>query len=740
MVRVLYEDVIGEAKRPNELSLSELALSASLKRGLIGFFGRDIHLSPPQVWAIEHGVTCENRHFLVSAPTNSGKTLIALLRIFEQAITSGRRSVYVVPLKALAEEKADEVSRLIECVVEHGGARLKVHVSTGDYQLSGDFLGSEPPDTGEIVICTPERLDVILRNPDNLEWARSVGTYILDEFHLLGEVGRGAVMESLVTRLLLQVPESSLVALSATIGGLDQIAGWLAHTGKQVQTLSSEFRFPALRRIVIETNEKNAFIIDRTKEVYHDNQGSLLVFVYRKHDAEQLVNELMGELPDRDAVAYFHAGLGLAERRETARRFREGVIRVLVATTSLKMGINTPANEVIVRDTVFHGSGRLGVVDLLQMLGRAGRGDSPGTGYILCSTEEGSAMYPEELRQGYVEPLRPRLLRKTDRKWGKGSGNYPDEIDPVKNVVLSEIARHGQLNLGALMEFLMHSFSGWSAGVADLDLTQELAFLERGKLIYPVENAESTYAITRLGRTTVFSGLSPESGAMVGGFLRALINLSQKHSGEDQGKNYLRRLRELDFLFLSAASYEVRGQLLRKPTKSDRNKIEEYIEALPVDDKPVVNLWRSPESNDFPTRRLLSSLRFTTDINEKDAEVLFYRLMETAVLLHRHAKGEKLDVLAREYGVYSGSLDTGLKYTVTWILSCLAQICTPNKCYKLEYLAMRIYELLEDLSLGSTLGRLLTIKGVGRKSVYKLLDAGFNDITSRRRFRRAYAY
>ena len=180
MDKVIYEDVVGQSERPTGQLISSLEIPVSLKRGLIEFFSCDIDLSPPQIWSVNNGILSERAHYLVSAPTNSGKTLIALLRVFFQAINKGRRSVYVVPLKALAEEKANEIRKLSECVFRNAGPKISVHVSTGDYQLSDDFLGSPPPESGELVICTPERLDVILRNPDNFGWSNSTTAAVVE--------------------------------------------------------------------------------------------------------------------------------------------------------------------------------------------------------------------------------------------------------------------------------------------------------------------------------------------------------------------------------------------------------------------------------------------------------------------------------------------------------------------------------------------------------------------------------
>lgn len=342
--------------------------------------------------------------------------------------------------------------------------------------------------------------------------------------------------------------------------------------------------------------------------------------------------------------------------------------------------------------------------------------------------------YAADFESGQVTALTPQLMPPPTGRHFRRKDPDPSEQDPLSTVVLSEIVAHGEANVDRLGSFLAHSFSGWTQGLTNPDLSRTLDRLERGKLVYRVENAEATYAPTRLGRTTVLTGLSPESGAMLGSFLRGLIRLGQKkEDAGDHAPNLLHRMRDLDLLFLAVASFEARDQLVPKSAKQMLRGVQAYIEALDSEEKPLVNLWRSADSGEYPTRRLLSSLRFPICSTPSDAEALFNRLMATAILLHRHACGETLERLAQDAGVHSGSLEGGLKYTVTWVLGCLAQISTRDRCYKLDFLALRIYELLEDLTLGSTLGKLLTIRGVGGSTVDRLLREGYRDLQSLKR-------
>lgn len=133
------------------------------------------------------------------SPTNSGKTLIAILRVFHQALTRRARSLHVTPLKAIAEEKRREFETIAEKVKESSGQQVRVRITTGDYQLTDDFMHSPPPRVGDVILCTPERLEILLRNPEYHPWLSQISNVIIDEIHLLAEEKRGPTLEAAIT-------------------------------------------------------------------------------------------------------------------------------------------------------------------------------------------------------------------------------------------------------------------------------------------------------------------------------------------------------------------------------------------------------------------------------------------------------------------------------------------------------------------------------------------------------------
>src|SRR4051812_33553634 len=138
-----------------------------------------------QVKALKkHKILEHRRNLLVSAPTNSGKSLIGLLVLLE-AVRQGRRAVLIEPLRAIAQEKADELESLASGLSQALGRSFSVRISTGDYRLEDETFASPPPKTGEIIIATPERFDAILRKSEYDDWVSSVGAVCVDEAHMI---------------------------------------------------------------------------------------------------------------------------------------------------------------------------------------------------------------------------------------------------------------------------------------------------------------------------------------------------------------------------------------------------------------------------------------------------------------------------------------------------------------------------------------------------------------------------
>ncbi len=166
--------------------------------------------TPVQEKALNSGVL-EGKSMLICSPTASGKTLVATFAI-SKAVEQGK-ALYLVPLKALANEKYNEYKALFE------NTDYSVTMSTGDIDSS-----PEPLAKYNLIILTVEKLDSLIRH--GASWLDNVKTVVVDETHLLNDTSRGPTLEIVMT-LLKQLINPQFVCLSATIGNPKELASWL---------------------------------------------------------------------------------------------------------------------------------------------------------------------------------------------------------------------------------------------------------------------------------------------------------------------------------------------------------------------------------------------------------------------------------------------------------------------------------------------------------------------------------
>lgn len=170
-------------------------------------------LTPIQEKAILAGLL-QKQSLLICAPTASGKTLIATMAI-ANSIANGK-AIYLVPLKALANEKYKEYLALFK------DTEYKVTIATGDIDSDSPYLANY-----NLLILTTEKLDSLLRH--RVSWITQVNTIIIDEIHLLNDPSRGPTLEIILT-LLKTLIQPQLIGLSATIGNPEELAKWLNAT------------------------------------------------------------------------------------------------------------------------------------------------------------------------------------------------------------------------------------------------------------------------------------------------------------------------------------------------------------------------------------------------------------------------------------------------------------------------------------------------------------------------------
>jgi helicase len=403
-------------------------------------------LYPPQEKAIEAGLL-DGKSLIVSSPTASGKTLMALMAAYMRA-KEGRKVVYLAPLRALASEKYHEFSEFSEF-------GIKTAISTGDYDSSGEGLGK-----ADIIVLTNERFDSILRH--KVSWLPSVGLFIADEVHLAGNDSRGPTLEMILTKVRYLGLDTQILALSATISNVELLADWLRCT-----SIELDWRPVPLKqgvydygRIVFTDGEERALPrssygppIDVAVETLRTG-GQALVFANTRRRAvslatrgAELTSRFLSE-PEKKAVAeaarrilssgeetslskllaeivakgsaFHHAGLDTEHRRIVEEYYRARAIKILAATPTLAAGINMPARRVVVADmTRFDvesgGNSEISVLDYRQMAGRAGRPqyDDYGETVIIPPPSQPAKEILEHYANEPPEPIRSRLAEES---------------------------------------------------------------------------------------------------------------------------------------------------------------------------------------------------------------------------------------------------------------------------------------------------------------------------------------
>ncbi|MBR9692080.1 DEAD/DEAH box helicase [Candidatus Woesearchaeota archaeon] len=168
---------------------------------------------PSQEKAIEKGLL-DRKNLLVCTPTASGKTLIAELAMVKSILENRGKAIYIVPLKALANEKFKDFKKRY-------GDYCNIALSIGDLDSADPYL-----EKYNLIICTAEKLDSLIRH--HAPWLGNVATVVVDEVHLMNDPGRGPTLEILITMLRELLKEKvQLISLSATIGNPDELSEWM---------------------------------------------------------------------------------------------------------------------------------------------------------------------------------------------------------------------------------------------------------------------------------------------------------------------------------------------------------------------------------------------------------------------------------------------------------------------------------------------------------------------------------
>ena len=355
-------------------------------------------LHPLQEQAI--GPVLDGDHALLLAPTAGGKTEAAVFPLLSRMLTEGWGGLsvlYVCPIKALLNNIESRL-RAYGALV---GRRVDLwHGDVGDARRRA--IMREPPD---LLLTTPESIEVMLvssRSEPQVLF-QNLEAVVVDELHAFAGDDRGWHLLAVLERVRrLSGREIQRLGLSATIGNPEALLEWLAPASSRP------------RRIIAPAGE-----IAKSASVYLDyvggvrNAAKVVSALHRGEkrlvfcDSRARVEQMAAELRQAGTETFVsHSSLGLDERRRSEEAFSQGNDCVIVATSTLELGI-----DVGDLDRVVQMDAPATVASFMQRLGRTGRRPATTRNCLfLATTNDGFLKASGLLRlwlDGYVEPVVP---------------------------------------------------------------------------------------------------------------------------------------------------------------------------------------------------------------------------------------------------------------------------------------------------------------------------------------------
>ena len=455
--------------------------------------------NPAQQEVINSGYINKKDNYIISIPTASGKTVLGVLAALK-VLKEGGKVVYAVPLISLQNEKYKEFK-----VFEQYGYKVGKHPSSAD-----------------IAVMVFESFDALTRF--SFSTLAEIDLVVIDEFHMIGDYSRGPTIECAITRIKEQNKSIRIIALSATLQNMDEMAHWL-----EAEVVTHDYRPVPLHKEVLcaeeyGTKDKNNLVFKVLNDTLEDS-SQMLTFVSTRRFTESLaqnmakkisryipdgkreifktIAEEILEVPKRrnsqptevckklaecieQGIAFHHAGLFDRQKEIIEEEFVKGNLLMITATPSLMYGVNLPSKNVIIRDYTRwtdQGQTNIPVFDYEQMSGRAGRPgfDTEGYSYLIAKSYDEAFSLEEFYVHGEIEKTNSKLV---------------DNEDAVLKQIITQVSSGFAKDMDELIEFfnktfygfqISHTYNTMSFGLGDetikYEITSSLEYLIQNGII-----------------------------------------------------------------------------------------------------------------------------------------------------------------------------------------------------------------------------------------------------------------
>ncbi len=357
---------------------------------------------------------------LLTSPTGSGKTLAAFLGVFDYLLrlldrgqlSSGVHCLYVSPLRALTYD----IGKNLRAPIAGMGLEkeLLIHVRTGDTSASDRARFRRRP--AHFLVTTPESLAVQLAQESYAAHLSTCRFVIVDELHSFAGNKRGVDLALSLERLEELVRHNGdlcRIGLSATAAPLALLARFLAGDDRPCRVAQARIEKDSIVEVFSPIRHKpyppagytGVRLYAELAELIRSRQ-SVLVFTNVRSAAEQIGLRLKELLPDlADRIEIHHASLDRSVRLEVEDRLKDGELRAVVCSTSLELGIDIGAVDLVVMVATPKGVSRA-----IQRIGRSGHSLNKSSHGVLVATNINDLVEATAtarlVRQGVLDPIK----------------------------------------------------------------------------------------------------------------------------------------------------------------------------------------------------------------------------------------------------------------------------------------------------------------------------------------------
>ncbi|TMS23150.1 DNA polymerase theta [Larimichthys crocea] len=523
------------------------------------------HMFEWQAQCLTVGQVLQGGNLVYSAPTSAGKTLVSELLMLKRVLETKRKALFILPFVSVAKEKM----HYLQSVFEEAGIRVEGYM--GSTSAAGGFTSLD------MAVCTIEKANSLVNRLIEEDSMGLLGMVVVDELHMVGDSGRGYLLELLLTKIRYIAQKQNttgslsegvqIVGMSATLPNLSLLAGWLG-----AELYQTDYRpIPLQEHLKVGCNiyDKSLSVVRQFTPALHikgdddhivslcyetvKEGRSVLLFCPSKNWCEKLADSIAREFynlrrPDRQGdaepqpvsldqeglvdvlaqlrrtpagldpilqrtvpwgVAFHHAGLTFDERDVLEGAFRQGMVRVLAATSTLSSGVNLPARRVIIRTPTFNGH-LLDPLTYKQMAGRAGRKGVDTTGESVLVCKEAERHKGISLLRGALQPINSCLVRR------EGEGVTTSMLRAILEIIVGGVASTPlDVRLYASCSLLAASMkcdgkkeSNEETNKGAIEACVEW-LIDNEFISIQKDGEEERYCPTQLGAATLSSSLSP---------------------------------------------------------------------------------------------------------------------------------------------------------------------------------------------------------------------------------------